>query len=194
MKTSLIIVLAALTTIACAQERPTEKITDSDGNEITIPLRDNSEARVSPNARIDQTIGTTRVHIRYGRPFVKDRTVFGDLVPYDKIWRLGANEATTISFFDDVQFGDNTIEAGTYALFAVPGENSWDFILNSEAAQWGAFRRDPEKDIAKVTVTPSSTDHTEMLTILFNNVTASSADLVARWSTTEAAVTIQTVN
>jgi len=172
-------------------ERPKETLTDSDGTEITVPARNNSEARQSPSARVDQTVGTTRIHIRYGRPFVKDREIFGNLVKYDKVWRLGANEATTISFFDDIKIGDQTVEAGTYALFAKPSEDSWDIILNSEAAQWGAYERDPAKDVATVTVEPKATDHTEMFTILFNNVTTETAHLVMRWAQTEVAVPIE---
>lgn len=176
-----------------AQDRPTETIATVEGATLTIPLRDNSEARTSPNARVDQTVGTSRIHVRYGRPFVKGRTIFGDLVPLGKIWRLGANEATTITFTDDVTFGDTAVEAGTYALFAKPMENSCEFILNSQAAQWGAYDHEPAKDVATATVSPETIDHTEMFTIVFTNVTDSSAHLVARWSTYEAAVPI-TVN
>jgi len=190
MRYLIVILLLTLHFNTNAQDRPTEEITTTDGTTLTIPLRSNSEARTSPNARVDQTVGTSRIHVRYGRPFVKGRTIFGDLVPLGKVWRFGANEATTITFTDPVTFGGTTVEAGTYSLFAIPNENSCEFILNSQAAQWGAYDHDPSKDVATATVTPKSIDHTEMFTILFTNVTNSSAHLVARWSTYEAAVPI----
>ena len=192
MKYIYIVLFFALltTTNIDAQDRAVDEISAADGTTLEIPLRDNSEARTSPNARVDQTVGTMRIHVRYGRPFVKGRTIFGDLVPYGNVWRLGANEATTVTFTGDVTFGDTEVAAGTYALFAKPMKDSWEFILNSQAAQWGAYDHAPSKDIATVSVTPSSTEHTEMFTIGFTDVSATSAHLVAKWAETKVAVPI----
>src|SRR5688572_3927170 len=99
---------------------------------ITLP-------RVSPKASVSYTIGLTDVEIHYGSPAVKGRPVWGSLVPYDKIWRAGANEATTIEFSTDVNMEGQTLRAGKYALFIIPGETDWTIIFNKKHDQWGAF-------------------------------------------------------
>jgi hypothetical protein len=85
------------------------------------------------------------VKVAYGQPSKKGRVIFGELVPYDKVWRLGANEATEITFAKDGSFGGKTVKAGTYTLFAIPTQSEWTFILNSELKQWGAYKYDSIK-------------------------------------------------
>ncbi|QHS59803.1 DUF2911 domain-containing protein [Chitinophaga agri] len=80
------------------------------------------------------------VKITYGQPSKRGRAIFGQLVPYGKVWRLGANEATEITFAKDGSFGGKAVKAGTYTLFAIPEANEWTFILNSELKQWGAYK------------------------------------------------------
>ena len=92
----------------------------------------------SPSAEIKQIIGLTNVEITYSRPHRRDREVFGNLVPFDKMWRTGANKATSIRFGDDVVFGESKVKKGTYSLFTIPGENEWNVVLNSETELWGA--------------------------------------------------------
>jgi hypothetical protein len=79
------------------------------------------------------------VTISYGQPSKKGRAIFGELVPYGKVWRLGANEATEITFAKDGSFGGKPVKAGTYTLFTIPEADSWTFILNSTLKQWGAY-------------------------------------------------------
>src|SRR5688500_18123467 len=81
--------------------------------------------RVSPQASVSQTIGTTKIAVDYHRPGVKNRNIWGGLVPYDKTWRMGANEATTITFSDPVKVEGTEVPAGKYGFFAIPGENKW---------------------------------------------------------------------
>jgi len=95
--------------------------------------------RPSPNATLTQSVGLTDITIKYSRPGVKGRTIWGGLVPYDAVWRTGANEATTITFSDDVTVGGTKVPKGTYALFTVPGRDTWDVVLNKQGEQWGAF-------------------------------------------------------
>jgi len=95
--------------------------------------------RPSPNATLTQTVGVTDIVIKYSRPGVKGRQIWGGLVPYDAIWRTGANEATTINFSDDVLINGQKLPKGTYAFFTIPGKDSWSLVFNSQAEQWGAF-------------------------------------------------------
>lgn len=155
-------------------------------------VRANDEARVSPNASVSQTIGTTVVTIDYGRPSVRDRDIFGDLVPYDQVWRTGANEATTITFSDDVVVEGNAVEAGTYSLFTIPGTSEWTIILNSVVEQWGAFDYDESQDVVRVTVAPEEASHHEQMTFTFENVTEESAEVVLQWATTRVPFTVET--
>ena len=145
--------------------------------------RANDEARSSPNAIVGQTIGTTDVVVTYGRPSVRERDVFGDLVPYDAVWRTGANEATTVSFSDDVTVEGEPLAAGTYSLFTIPGEGAWTVIFNRTATQWGAFRYDDGEDALRVSVAPVEIASQEQLLIAFSDVTADSAMMHLHWDT-----------
>ncbi len=95
---------------------------------------------------------TPQVKIVYSRPQLKSRQVFGKLVPYGKVWRTGANEATTIKFYKEVILGGRSIPAGEYSLFSIPGPEQWTIILNSQADQWGAYSYDDKKDVVRFNV------------------------------------------
>lgn len=88
---------------------------------------------------------STDVEITYGQPSKRDRVIFGELVPYGKVWRTGANEATEITFKKDAVFGEQSIKAGTYTLFTIPSEQSWTIILNKQLGQWGAYEYEKYK-------------------------------------------------
>lgn len=157
--------------------------------------RDNLLPRGSTNALVGQTIGVTDVTVTYGRPAVRERVLFGAegsgaLEPYGRVWRLGANEATTITFSSDVRVGDVAVPAGTYGLFAIPGAEQWTFVVNRVAKQWGAYQYDAAQDVARVEVTPSEGPHTEHLLLWFDELTESSARLMMAWGTARAGVTI----
>ena len=154
--------------------------------------RTNTLPRVSPNAKIIQTVGVTRITITYGRPSVRERTIFGELVPYGDVWRAGANEATTITFEDDVQVQGQSLEAGTYALFTIPDSPEWTFIFNKTANQWGAYNYDAEEDALRVTATPEEAPFRELLTYTFRNVTDTAAEVVLRWAEVAVSFAVQT--
>ncbi len=137
--------------------------------------------RVSPSAFVAQTIATTRLEVSYNRPGVKGRVIWGDLVPYDTIWRTGANEATTFETDHDVTVGGEPLAAGKYALFTIPGRDAWTVVFNSQADQWGAFDHDTTKDVVKIRVKPESAAHEEWMRFSFENLTNRSGDLVLRW-------------
>ena len=157
---------------------------------VAAQERANEEARSSPNALVGQTIGTTDVTVTYGRPHVRGREIFGGLEPYGEVWRTGANEATTITFSNDVSFGGEEVAAGTYALFTIPGEESWTVILNSEANQWGAMNHDASKDVARIEVTPQAATTAEMMTFYFDNVSDTEGMLVLHWAETRVPIMI----
>jgi hypothetical protein len=109
-----------------------------------------SQASKSPRVTADGKLAK----VSYGQPSKRDREIFGKLVPYGEVWRTGANEATEITFKQDVQFGGKPVKAGTYALFTIPGEKEWTVILNSVTGQFGSFdyQKNKAKDVASVKV------------------------------------------
>jgi hypothetical protein len=117
------------------------------GQNIELP-------RVSPKASVGYTIGLTEVKVNYGAPAVKDRNIWGGVVPYNKIWRGGANEATTVEFSTDVNMEGQTLRAGKYALFFIPGETVWTVILNKKTDQWGSYTYDESEDAIRFEVEP----------------------------------------
>ena len=107
----------------------------------------------SPKSTVFQTVGLTEISVEYSRPSVKNRNIFGSLVPYDKIWRTGADESTRMSFSDDVLINSATIKAGTYSLYTIPNKNYWDIIFYAETDVWGVPRNwDENKVVLKTRV------------------------------------------
>lgn len=147
---------------------------------------------MSPNATVGQTIGATHVTIHYSRPAVRGRQVFGDLQKYGEVWRLGANEATTVTFTHDVTIEGKPLKAGTYALMAIPNSDRWTIIVNSHANQWGAYAYKPEHDLLRVDVTPVSAPHQEQFSLSFEDITHTSATLNIRWHGVRVPVRIET--
>lgn len=147
---------------------------------------------VSQAASISQTVGNTDVTIVYHRPGVKGRQIWGALVPYGQVWRTGANEATTITFSDDVQIDGKNLPKGTYAFFAIPTQNEWTLIFNTVAKQWGAFSYDKSKDALQVTATPVKAPFAEWLTYEFPNVSTDTATVQLRWENVAVPFTVNT--
>jgi hypothetical protein len=137
--------------------------------------------RISQKASVTQTIGLTDITISYSRPNVKGRVIWGGLVPYNEVWRTGADEATTISFGENVLLNGYALSAGKYALFTIPNPDEWTIILNSVAKQWGAFNYDSTKDILRFKVKPVENKFFETLTIYFSEVTTSTAVVNIAW-------------
>ena len=108
----------------------------------------------SPACTLKQRVGLTDIEIVYSRPGVKDRTIFGGIVPYGQVWRTGANQATKVTFSTPVKLEGIDIPAGTYALFTIPGETEWTIIINKNAAQFGAFQYNQKDDLVRFKVTP----------------------------------------
>ncbi len=123
------------------------------------------DQRASPKVETSNTIDGVSIKITYGQPSKKGRTIFGDLVPYDKVWRTGANEATVLEVSAPITIGDQKLEAGKYGLFTIPGKEKWTLIINSVADQWGSYNYDKSKDVLRMDLSPSEVKTTEKLTI-----------------------------
>ncbi len=108
----------------------------------------------SPSAMVKQTVGLTDITIDYSSPAMRQREVWGGLVPYGEVWRTGANKATNITFSDEVSIEGTKIAAGTYSLFTIPNEKEWTVIINKNSEQWGAGEYDDKEDVVRFTVTP----------------------------------------
>jgi tetratricopeptide (TPR) repeat protein len=145
----------------------------------------------SPSATFQQRVGLTDITLDYSRPGVKGRTIFGDLVPYDKLWRTGANMATRIEFSDDVKIDGKELKAGTYALFTIPGKDQWTLIFNSNYNQGGIAQYKESEDVLRVKVFPQKMDEIiESFTIDINDITDSGAKLWILWEYTAVPVQI----
>jgi len=117
---------------------------------LRMETKSKSPADVSSFSR-----GDLEISITYNRPFKKGRVIFGELVPYEKVWRTGANEATIFKTNKDLTFGDKVLKAGSYSMFTIPEEQNWTIIFNSETGQWGITfngeaNRNPDKDVLTV--------------------------------------------
>ena len=150
------------------------------------PARGDDTERKSKNGRLETDIGGVPVLVQYGRPTVRGRKLFGDLVPYGQVWRTGADEATTITFGSDAMLEGKSVPAGTYALFTVPQDGSWTIVLNRTAKQWGAYNYDKSQDVLRVDVSPTTKEHTEALTFESNG-----SALVLKWGTVVVPIKIQ---
>ena len=140
----------------------------------------------SPAAKIEQVVGLTDVSIDYSRPSMRGRTIFGDLVPYGKVWRTGANARTKVTFSNDVTLGDKELKAGTYAIFTIPQAESWDVVFYTEHAGGGApAELDETKVAARVTakVYPIEMD-IQSFTMSIDDITSGSAVIGMMWEKT----------
>lgn len=138
--------------------------------------------QLSPQATVSQIIGVTEVKVTYHRPAVRHRKIWGELVPFGKVWRAGANEATTIRFSDAVKVDGKPVPAGTYALFMIPNAERWTIILNRRWQQLGAFEYDPKDDLLRFEATPKKVlNHDEWLTYEIYPASTSTAYVDMYW-------------
>jgi len=141
------------------------------------------EVRISPKAAVEQTVGYTVIRIEYSRPGVKGRKIWGGLVPYDVVWRAGANEATKITFATDVKINGKKLKAGSYGFFAIPTSKNWTLIFNKIADQWGAFEYNDVEDALRIEVTPEKDDDfwQEWLAYTFTRTSDNNAVIRLEW-------------
>jgi len=135
----------------------------------------------SPKAAVTQTVGLTEITITYHQPAVKGRTIWGDLVPYNKVWRAGANENTTFHFSDPVMINGKELAAGTYGFHIIPSEMEWTLIFSTIYTAWGSYSYDEKEDALRLKVKPATGDFKERLTYYFEDATDSTVNAVMQW-------------
>lgn len=149
----------------------------------------------SPRQTVEQQFSISKISIDYGRPGVKGRKIFGDLVPYGKVWRAGANSSTKITFGQSVDFNGKVIAPGTYALFAIPSENEWKIILNKDYQQWGAFEYDEKLNVVETSVPVHKlAEKQEWFEILLEPVDDTSVSLILKWDDVKVSVPLKSGN
>ncbi len=144
----------------------------------------------SPAASVSQTIGLTNITISYHRPAVNKREIWGKLVPYDAVWRAGANMNTTITFSTPVTVGGKPLPAGTYGLHMIPTSSDWTIIFSANSNNWGSFSYDEKQDVLRFKATPRPADFEERLEYQFENVGDNSVNAVLHWEKLEVPFTI----
>lgn len=151
----ILICFTMLAMAACGKKKqdPQPTPVGEDIDSLT-PRTEIKEERPSPLKMTTGMIDGVKITINYGSPAVKGRQIWGTLVPYNEIWRTGANEASNIEFSKDVLIEGQELKAGKYGLFSIPGESEWTIVFNSVWDQWGAYDYDVSKDVLRVKVTP----------------------------------------
>lgn len=151
--------------------------------------------RVSPDKSITEQVGYTKIEVTYGSPRTKGREIFGELVPFDQVWRAGANNATTITLSQDVLINERSLAAGEYGFFIIPKETGdWTAIFNSISKQWGSFRYADSKDVLRLHLKPVMNKHTESLRYSIEAIDTERASLFIDWAQTRLVLDIKVDN
>lgn len=159
---------------------------------VSLNAQTLSVPAASPRQNIEQQFSVSKINIDYGRPGVKGRKIFGELVPYNQVWRAGANSSTKITFGQAMNFGGKTVPAGTYGLFIIPTEKDWKVILNKDFQQWGAYTYDAKQDVADVTVPVKKLpSKQEWFEITLDPTDEHNGNLVIKWDMTQAEIPLK---
>ena len=176
-------VLALVMAVSCASAQASLK--------FKFPVLDKSPMDMAyypanyPVLKIqDKAAEPLLARVIYSRPQKNNRTVFGDLIEYNTIWRLGANEATEIEFFKDVKIGGKKLLKGRYTMYAIPTPTQWTIIFNKDTDIWGAFKYDEKKDVLRTVVPVQTTPQVEEAFTMGFEKSATGADLIIAWDTT----------
>lgn len=147
----------------------------------------------SPSAKVEQRIGLTDVTVVYSRPSVKGRTIWGELVPFDKVWRTGANANTLVTFSDDVTIEGQSLEAGTYSFFIIPTEGEWKVIFNTATDGWGTSNYDEGNNVLHLNIEPREIEGSpvESLRYTFEDLKSETANLVLAWESMQVILEIE---
>ncbi len=146
---------------------------------------------LSPTAKISQDFSISNIEISYSRPSMRGRKVFGDIVPYGKIWRTGANAATKIKFGEDVEIAGQKVKAGEYAMYTMPDKDQWRVILNTGTGNWGADGYSKENDVARFTVKSIKLEEdVRTFTINITDITYTTCKIELVWERTKIALSV----
>ena len=147
----------------------------------------------SSTQTIKQDFGVGTIELTYSRPSAKGRKIFGDLVPYNKIWRTGANGPTKITLSDPIEIGGRSLDTGSYVLYTIPGKDSWEVIINKGLKNWGIDGYTDSQDVARFTVTPEKVKPSvETFTMQFADIKPESCLLQLMWDKTSISIPITT--
>src|SRR5699024_7745829 len=149
----------------------------------------------SPSLKIEQDFSTTFIKLEYSRPSVKERKVFGDLIPFDEVWRTGANSTTQITFGETVEIAGREVKPGTYTLYTIPGEKEWTVILNTDLDNWGADGYNKRKNVLETKI-PVKTlkEQQETFSLTVEDMTKNSANLTLSWADVKIEIPIKANN
>lgn len=166
----------------------------------TVGFSQINHPKASPFSRVEQEVGLSKIMVEYSRPAVRGRKILGELadgqaglVPYGRIWRVGANESTKFTVDSDVQIMGNDLPKGTYALYAFPQKKEWEIVFHKNTSHWGDGRKDydPEEDVFRVKVKPEvSKEFQENFLITFDSVTHNSSNMIWQWENTKISIPI----
>ena len=137
-------------------------------------------------------ISPPKIKVLYGRPKKNGREIFGNVIPFGKIWRVGANEATEVIFYNDVVFGETEVKAGTYVLYAIPNQKEWTLILSSNTDVWGTYEYEEKYDVARTTAKVSKAEFLEAFSIGFKDK-GKHVNMVLAWDTTRITTPIRLI-
>ena len=152
-----------------AESLAADSATIAEVKDMTTTAAEDPSKRPSPPAVAEGEINGVKIRVDYSQPSVKGREVWGKLVEYNKVWRTGANEATTIAFDKDVLIEGQKLKAGKYALFTIPTATEWTVIFNTRHTQWGAFDYNAQEDALSVKVKPTTNEPTEKMLFKVEN-------------------------
>ena len=186
--------LRSLTTLACTAILATAGYAQSntmpDHMKMDKPEAKSDKPLPSPAATATVTLDGKAITIDYHTPSMRGRKIMGELVPYDKVWRTGANEATTLVTAANLKIGDLTVPAGTYTLFTLPSADKWLLIVNKQTGQWG-LTYDESKDLGRTPMSSNTLPSPqEKMSISFEHTKGNSAELHVKWENTDEYVTV----
>jgi hypothetical protein len=143
----------------------------------------------SPTQTVKQDFGIGTIELTYSRPSIKGRRIFGDLVPFNKLWRTGANAATRLVFSEPVEIAGKKLDSGTYVLYTIPGIDSWDVILNKGLENWGIDGYKETQDVVRFRIEPMRMKNKlETFTMEFSDITTQTCSLNIRWEKTSISI------
>ena len=150
---------------------------------------------LSPTCSVEQAFSQTSIKLDYSRPSMRGRTIFGGLVPWDQVWRTGANAATKVTFGEDVMIGGKTVPAGSYSLYTVPKRGDWEVIINKNTGNWGTNGYSTDDDVVRFEVEPTPLGNdVETMTLMVNNITFNSCTIDLMWERTHISIPVKAEN
>ena len=157
---------------------------------VALPMNAQELPQPSPTSTVDQRIGLTDFSITYSRPATRGRTIFGDLVPYNEVWRTGANGCVLFSASTDFTMNGNEVKAGEYALFTIPGEQDWTIILSTQTNLWGNSGYSEDSDVLRFNVRAGKGDFDDNFTMRFHSLSTEGGYLLLEWADTEVSINL----